>query len=364
MMLKGDMTTDFPVSTWHEALPQSAYTDSGLFEIEQKNIWRAEWLFVCRRQFLQCPGDYLAIEVAGKPIMLWVQTDGGVAAFANFCLHRYTQLAQGHGRSETLTCPYHGWKYHHSGRLLAVPFCSAPTRGYDSLSLEPVDCAEWMGCVFVRLASTAAALPVPAPLEDSFRALGVGGLRDVCEESCVVEGNWKLHVENFTESYHLSFVHARSLGKVAPTKLATQEISQQGDTYSLHHNEFIQRPPVHNREAAPDEGHRAAVAAVFPNALLSPSTDMMWWMSVLPLSVDRTALRWGLCISSGLLERHGEIGAHMYSEVKRAMQEDIEAVARVQTGIQCASPRRGKLHPLLESTLLTFAQYWKSKIDA
>ena len=52
------------------------------------------------------PADFLTTEVAGTPIILIRQEDGGMRAFLNACAHRHTKLTnRWRGHSRLLVCP-------------------------------------------------------------------------------------------------------------------------------------------------------------------------------------------------------------------------------------------------------------------
>lgn len=349
--------------SWSVANAQQQYTSASEYERELASIWANEWIFVCRRNSLRVPGDFLALDLIGRPIFLWVQSDGRVQAFANYCVHRYTKLAVGSGCSKVLTCPFHGWQYDVNGALLSRPF--AANLPVDRAALERLDTAEWMGAIFVRFGHCDGAHFVPpSKLESALAELGVFALEDVFEDNLMASGNWKLHVETFTESYHLSFVHRRSIGRLAPTRLATPQESNISDNYSLHYNDFISPPPVLNSKAALRHPGRAAVAALFPNYLISPSQDLLWWIGVFPINSVSSFLRWGIAVSPELRASVGVEGLdQIRKEVTLALQEDINIIDRVQAGVAYGSSEHGMLHPIYESTLETFASYLQRRMS-
>ena len=77
-----------------------------------------EWLFVGHRHELSEPGDYLACDIAGWPLVVVVDDEGGLRAHHNVCRHRAGPLVhEGCGRVAGLVCRYHGWSYGLDGRL-------------------------------------------------------------------------------------------------------------------------------------------------------------------------------------------------------------------------------------------------------
>jgi len=67
------------------------------------------------------PGDILAIEVAGRAIVLYRDGDHYFAAQRR-CLHQGGDLADGIVSRGHLVCPVHGWRFHvATGALAASP---------------------------------------------------------------------------------------------------------------------------------------------------------------------------------------------------------------------------------------------------
>jgi len=57
----------------------------------------------------------------GRSIALYRGSDGIVRALENRCAHRQVKLSLGEVNGCNLTCPYHGWSYDGSGRLVSIP---------------------------------------------------------------------------------------------------------------------------------------------------------------------------------------------------------------------------------------------------
>jgi toluene monooxygenase system ferredoxin subunit len=55
-------------------------------------------------------GEMIALELEGRVVLL-VNVDGSVRAFADSCPHLRTRLSQGALRRNILTCSTHGWEF-------------------------------------------------------------------------------------------------------------------------------------------------------------------------------------------------------------------------------------------------------------
>src|SRR5262245_56598375 len=56
----------------------------------------------------------------GRSIALFRGADSQVRAIENRCLHRQVKLSLGEVQDCNVVCPYHGWTYDGSGKLVAV----------------------------------------------------------------------------------------------------------------------------------------------------------------------------------------------------------------------------------------------------
>ncbi|MGV6848069.1 MAG: aromatic ring-hydroxylating oxygenase subunit alpha, partial [Marinibacterium sp.] len=269
-----------------EAAPQSAYTDPGILQKELTEVFGKDWVMVGRAGLIPEHGDYFTAMVGHKPVIIMRQQDGSIAAMGNFCLHRYARLLEGAGNAARITCPYHHWTYQSTGALMGVPDRAGFDR--DKLAgrrLVPLRCQEALGFVFVSL------LPQPQPVADRLSKLDtliarfdLGSYEDrhvVHEE--IWDGNWKLVIENFIESYHTTYTHPRSIGPSNPTHLA--EFGPWGEkNFAIHSNSYRPEdvPDISNPDLTEDEHKRFYVISLFPNGLAALDPNFVWWMALEP----------------------------------------------------------------------------------
>src|SRR5690242_7731307 len=88
--------------------------------LERERLFRVRPIFMGLSTRLAKPGDYVAEDVAGMPVLMTRGADGKAMAFANICRHRGAPVAQGCGNARAFTCPYHGWSYDLAGKLLGT----------------------------------------------------------------------------------------------------------------------------------------------------------------------------------------------------------------------------------------------------
>ena len=83
----------------------------------------ASWLLAGRSSQIANPGDWISFEGHGETVVITRQPDGSLAAFHNMCQHRGPSFVTewtGCG-ARRFTCPYHGWVYDTTGKLVGRP---------------------------------------------------------------------------------------------------------------------------------------------------------------------------------------------------------------------------------------------------
>jgi len=151
--------------------------------------------------------------------------DGAVRVFHNRCPHKGTRLTEGCGNTgRFFRCPYHAWSFRTDGSLLAVPL-----RGeYENTGFEASVAARGMipvahlhnyrGFVFAKLGTR-------GPGFEAFFGASLSSLDNMIDRSpegrLEVAGgvlrymhdcNWKMLVENQTDTMHPMIVHESSAG--------------------------------------------------------------------------------------------------------------------------------------------------------
>ncbi|MFI4966603.1 MAG: aromatic ring-hydroxylating dioxygenase subunit alpha [Caulobacterales bacterium] len=184
------------------------YSGDQALRIDRAQILRRTWQFVGHEAMAPNPGDYLAEEVGGAPVVVVRNAAGELAAFHNVCRHRAGALvADGLGNcGEAFVCRYHGWRYALDGRLRsATDFGASADFDPRQFGLFPVRAETWRGLVFVNL--DLAAPPLAETLAPLAQAAALAAYPLVERRSHTLACNWKTYVENYLEGYHLPMVH-------------------------------------------------------------------------------------------------------------------------------------------------------------
>ena len=102
-------------------LDRAAFTDEQLFELEMKYIFEGNWVYLAHESQIPNVNDYLTVFIGRQPVVITRSKDGKLNALANTCTHRGAVLCRfKKGNKSSFTCPFHGWTFSNSGKLLKV----------------------------------------------------------------------------------------------------------------------------------------------------------------------------------------------------------------------------------------------------
>lgn len=213
-------------SRWHAQhphlgtgpLPANVFTSSEQFELEREHIFKKVWLNVGRVERVEKPGDFFVedIAVCQTSVLVVRGQDGQIRAFHNMCSHRGNKVAwDKEGSCKAFTCKFHGWAYGLDGGLRHVPD-EENFFDFDRAQhgMTPVACDVWEGFIFINVD--------PDPAETLQEYLGelatdldgypFADLAATCASwTTEVRANWKLVKDAFQETYHVAFLHKRSI---------------------------------------------------------------------------------------------------------------------------------------------------------
>src|SRR5258707_1553550 len=168
--------TDGPPTVLADALLRNRPVNYSCREraaLERERLFRDRPIFMGLATRLAKPGDYVAEDVAGMPVLMTRGADGEVRAFANICRHRGAPVAQGCGNARAFTCPYHGWTYDSAGKLLGTTD-KVGFAGLDLASpgLVRLPAVEKHGLLFVRPKPVAAGRRCLIDIDGRLGAIG------------------------------------------------------------------------------------------------------------------------------------------------------------------------------------------------
>lgn len=116
----GDMVQDDPENGIFSAR-RDMFTDPELFELEMKHIFEGNWIYMAHESQIPNPNDYFTLFMGRTPVVITRDKTGELHALVNACSHRGAMLCRFKRQNKaTFTCPFHGWTFSNTGKLLKV----------------------------------------------------------------------------------------------------------------------------------------------------------------------------------------------------------------------------------------------------
>jgi glycine betaine catabolism A len=263
------------------------------FEAERERLFRREPLCLGHADQLE-PGTVLAFEFCGVPVLIARARDGALRVFLNVCRHRGARLVAEQGevcRKQSLMCPYHGWTYRLDGSLAGVPRPEAfPDLERRLLGLRELPSAVRHGLIWAMLDPDAKMPDMAAylgALDRELGAIGIGDYRFYRQHAVKRAANWKLIVDAFLEVYHVTRLHAGTIGPFFTDAVAVN------DGVGRHVRALIARERTSEIRTLPPEQwspqvHGTLVHYVFPNSIFIYHPDYISHLGLLPDAADET----------------------------------------------------------------------------
>ncbi len=300
------------------------FTNKDLFELEMKHIFESNWVYLAHESQIPAVNDYYTTWIGRQPIVITRDKAGALNAVINACAHKGAMLCRRkQGNKGSFTCPFHGWTFSNTGKLLKVK--DAKTTQYPdqfntdgSHDLTRVARFEsYRGFLFGSLN------PDVVPLEDFLGETttiidqivdqapeGLEVLRG--NSSYIYDGNWKLQMENGCDGYHVSSVHwnyATTMDRRSATGTKAVDANSWSKSvagvYGFENGHILLWTNTRNPEVRPVYGRREEIAGrlgavkadfivnqtrnlgIYPNVFLMDQFSTQIRV-VRPLDVDKT----------------------------------------------------------------------------
>ncbi|RDI62712.1 aromatic ring-hydroxylating oxygenase subunit alpha [Nocardia pseudobrasiliensis] len=320
------------------SLPPQMFTSPEVYELERQRIFDRSWIMVAHTDQLAEPGDYLSLSIAGEQVAITRGEDGRLHGMSPVCRHRAMPLVEpGEGKVKDFTCSYHLWRYNLDGTLRAATYMR------ENAEFDPATCRlpgfavrEWHGLVFVNLDAEARSFEPDLAIADTemtnYRLDDMVQVNHWTEEwAC----NWKVAVENGYENYHAIGFHPET---VRPLMTGGIDMTVHQDS------EWVTRllsgagTPFEAKILPLTEAERSIMYSfrIFPGGAVATFGETIAWISIIPLSLDRTQVRGGTLAPRQALE-------YVDLEVMRKEVESITSVinAEDRTGLEAVQRTLG-----------------------
>jgi phenylpropionate dioxygenase-like ring-hydroxylating dioxygenase large terminal subunit len=209
-------------------VPVSNYLDPVRWQAEIDQIFMRLPLMLALTIELPNVGDYKAMDVIGKPVLITRAKDGKARAFLNVCKHRGMHVAAaGRGNCNRFVCQYHGWTYANDGQLFGI----AEGRSFGqvdkkTLSMTELPCEEIAGMIFVIMTP---GLPIDV---STFLGSMLTDLAALKLDTWYYHGskeligaNWKIAYDGYLEGYHFASAHPNTVAPRTPSNRAHYRMS-------------------------------------------------------------------------------------------------------------------------------------------
>jgi len=205
-------TTDWSDSVF--SVPVEDYLDADRWREEMDAIFMRLPLLLAFTCELREPGDYKTLKILDTPVLIVRGKDGAARAFMNVCTHRGATLAlHRHGNCSRFVCPYHAWTYNDEGVLMGVAD-KGKFGDVDQASrpLKALPCEERAGMIFVCL-TPGLTFDLEHYLGGMLDEVGSFGLESwhMYRQVELESANWKVTHDGYLETYHIPFLHAKTL---------------------------------------------------------------------------------------------------------------------------------------------------------
>lgn len=375
------------------------YLSEELFALEQRHFFANTWNYVGHASQVPNAGDFIAVEIAGQPLLMVRQPDGGIRVLNNRCAHKGMPLATDASGNvaRAFRCPYHNWSYRLDGSPLAFPL----KEGYAGTRMQQCESGQGMGGpkdVAVYRDFVFAKINEGGPDFQAYFGEVLGAIDNLVDRSPVgrlrVDGgvirnvihcNWKMYLENINDTVHPLSAHesatqaANSLWKGRPADepkpMAMEQIlpfgsgyeffdrmggrvfphghSMLGTNFSIHSG-YAQLPDYEAalREAHGEERATAILQRSPQNSVCFPSLSVKSSPQAIrvirPLAADRTLVEaWSFRAEGApdlLFERAMTYNRLVFSPMSVVAHDDVHLFESIQHGLKAGSNPWISLH--------------------
>src|SRR5687767_5324546 len=320
-------------------IPASWYVDKDLYNLELKSVFSNTWQLAARVDQVLQPGEYVATDVAGEPIVIVRGNDGVLRGFFNVCRHHAAAvMTEPHGKTAHLRCPYHGWTYSLEGELKGTPdFSGVCDFDRAQNGLVPVDLIEWENWIFVKLNS--GQVSFTTDLTDQIRALELNKLHWFERRHYHFDCNWKVFVDNYLDGgYHVPYLH-KGLDSVLDY---SQYMIENGKRHCLQWSPIVS-DGAEAETGAVRQGDRALYYWIYPNFMINWYDGVMDTNFVVPRGVDQTEVIFDFYFPDVVSEDARQRNLASVEVGQRIQDEDVAICKSVQRGLNSRAYNAGRL---------------------
>jgi benzoate/toluate 1,2-dioxygenase alpha subunit len=375
------------------------YLSEEVFRLEQEHFFANTWNYVGHTSQIPKSGDYLTVDVGGRPLIVVRHGDSEVKVLMNRCAHKGSRVVSAPcgNTGKVFRCPYHAWTYRTDGSLLNFP----AKEGYEGTKVRECEAGKglvpvahvraYRGFVFAKINDA-------GPDFDDYFGPSLSSIDNMADRSpegeLQIAGgclrylhpcNWKMFIENLNDTCHPMVVHESSAGTAvkmwlgkpadAPKPMAVEQFAPFMSDYKFFDDMGVRvfdnghsfsgvNFSIHSKYSGVPDYEAAMVAAYgeqrahdilgltrhntvyFPNLTIKGAIQAI--RVVKPIAVDKTVIEsWTFRLKgapSQLLQRTAMYSRLINSPFSVVGHDDLHAYRGIQEGLKASGNDWISLH--------------------
>ncbi|MFL7790631.1 MAG: Rieske 2Fe-2S domain-containing protein [Anaerolineae bacterium] len=210
----------------------------------------------------QVKGRPVGVMRMGEKLVFWRDHTGRVSCLRDRCVHRGAALSKGEVVDDHLQCPFHGFAYDQSGKVVKIPANGKHTPVPERFRVQQYPTHEAHGFIWIWWGENPPEGLQPPRFFDGLEGFSYGRAYDP----------WDAHysrvIENQLDVAHLPFVHYNTIGRGDRT-LVNGPVVQWVDDDMFYFYVYNQvddgTPPRRPEEITPDPVRDFRLGFIFPN---------------------------------------------------------------------------------------------------
>lgn len=175
-------------------------------ETAMGDMFRQYWIpAILARELPEDDCAPVRVKLLGERLIAFRDSKGRYGLMDEFCAHRGVSLWFGRNEEGGLRCPYHGWKYDHTGQCIEVPSEPEESGFCEKIKLRAYPLIKVGDVLWTHMGDKDSRPPAPewefatVPAEQTYTS------------KRWQESNWLQAMEGGIDSSHVSFLHSGSL---------------------------------------------------------------------------------------------------------------------------------------------------------